>query len=177
MLRNARDDRAFFTALTDDTLRRTHSVRCSTRARTRVAPSDWRRWITQSRRRKRDPGGTAGVADEKFYGSVKRYLDAAKAPPTVRFTVDFYHGLAAWTSSEAAHHAGDQLMVEKRGMRGIAAETLRRGLALASSSSAIPAGARAVYASLAKSGPWRDAARPRHRRADRRAPSSAAKQP
>ena len=131
MLRAARDNRALITTWTDDTLRRT-AAQLQTfdqNLATAMPPRDWSRWVTQFVQAEGEiHGGTAGVADERFYGSVRRYLDATKAPPTIRFTVDFYHGLAAWDFLEAAR-AGDLLMIERKaGRTGISLETLRRGI-------------------------------------------------
>jgi hypothetical protein len=118
-----------------------------------MPPKDWSRWVTQFVQAEGEiHGGTAGVADERFYGSVRRYLDVTMALPTIRYTVDFYHGLAAWDFLEAAR-AGDLLMIERKaGRTGISLETLRRGLALAKIKLGDPAGARAIYTALAKSG-------------------------
>ncbi len=152
MLRAARDNRALPATWTDDTLRGT-AIQLHTFDQRLVAatpPQDWREWIAQFVSSETEiHGGTAGVADERFYGSVRRFMDATRAPIAVRAAVDFYHGLAAWDFTEAAR-AGDLLMAERKARRAwISPETLRQGTALAKIKLGDPAGAHAVYAAVA----------------------------
>ncbi|MDE3173409.1 MAG: fused MFS/spermidine synthase [Gemmatimonadota bacterium] len=75
-------------------------------------PADWHLWVDSFR----DVeallhDGSAGVADESFYGRVDRYLARAAAPPDVRAAVDFTHGLAAWDFAQASR-AADTLIGE-----------------------------------------------------------------
>jgi hypothetical protein len=97
-----------------------------------VAPIDWADWVTEFANAEAIVhGGTAGVADERFYGAVRRYLAAVRAPAAPVAAVDFYHGLAAWDYAEAAR-AGDWMFVEQRsGPGSVPAELLRQGTALA----------------------------------------------
>jgi hypothetical protein len=54
-------------------------------------------------------GGTAGVADEPFYASLRTYAVRAHAPAPARAAIDFLHGLASWNFNEASR-AGQTLI-------------------------------------------------------------------
>jgi predicted membrane-bound spermidine synthase len=153
MLRAARENPALAATWTDDSLRQA-ALQLETfdqHLAAAMPPLDWSQWVTQFVQAEAEiHGGTAGVADKRFYESVRRFIEATKAPPTIRFTVDFYHGLAAWDFAEAAR-AGNLLMIERNAERtGISLETLRQGTALSKLKLGDPAGARAVYAAVAK---------------------------
>ena len=78
---------------------------------------DWHRWIGEFVNAESEiHSGTAGVADERFYGSVRRFVGAKNAPTAIRAVVDFYHGLAAWDYAEAAR-AGELLLADKKAGR------------------------------------------------------------
>jgi spermidine synthase len=64
-------------------------------------PSDWRVWFDQFADAEADlHRGTAGVADEPFYGSMLRYARSQGAPREAVAGVQFLHGLAAWNFPE-----------------------------------------------------------------------------
>ena len=73
-------------------------------------PADWRVWVEGMRESERlIHGGTAGVADEKFYAALRAYSARVNAPAPARAAIDFLHGLAAWNYAEASH-AGQTLI-------------------------------------------------------------------
>jgi len=113
-----------------------------------AAPGDWNAWLDDFATVEEDlHGGTAGVADEDFYGRVRSFLRAVKAPAGPVAAVDLYHGLAAWDYSEAAR-AGEILIAQLQGgARWIPTEILRRGTAVARLELGDPVGAARVYAS------------------------------
>jgi len=154
ILRSARDTRALTESLTDDSLHQTSIQLHAFDQRLEAAntPPDWREWIAQFVNSEAAVhGGTAGVADERFYQGVSRFTNATRAPLAVLAAVDFYHGLASWDFAAAAR-AGDLLIAERAaGRTWISAETLRQGTALSKFKLGDLAGARAVYATVAKS--------------------------
>ncbi len=69
-------------------------------------PSSWHRWMDSfTRVEALLHDGSAGVADERFYGRVYAYLDRTRAPADARAAVDFVHGLRAWNFAQASHAA------------------------------------------------------------------------
>jgi hypothetical protein len=122
----------------------------------RVRPQDWNVWLEEFDLVERDlHAGTAGVADEDFYGRVRAFLAAVKAPGGVGAAVDLHHGIAAWDFAEASR-AGDSLIAQLRGgARWIPTEVVRRGTAVARLRMNDVNGAARVYTSLATlSGGW-----------------------
>ncbi|HET9426115.1 MAG TPA: fused MFS/spermidine synthase [Gemmatimonadaceae bacterium] len=115
-----------------------------------TVPSDWNEWLTQFAAVEEDlHGGTAGAADEAFYGKVRAFLRATKAPAGVLAAVDLHHGLAAWDFTEAAR-AGDTLVAHLvGGARWLPTELVRRGTALAKLELGDVNGAARAYTSLA----------------------------
>ena len=113
-----------------------------------IAPTDWNLWLDQFATVEEDlHGGTAGVADEEFYGRVRAFLRAVKAPGPVVSAVDLYHGLAAWNFAEAAQ-GGDALVAQLRGgARWIPTEVVRRGSAVARLMLGDVAAAASIYSS------------------------------
>ena len=154
MMREARNDRAVIATWVDDSLRHAGlRLRAFHQGLIGVLPpTDWRVWIGEFVNSESEiHSGTAGVADERFYGSVRRFIAVTKAPPPIRAVVDFNHGLAAWDYAETAR-AGELLLAERTAGRSwILSSMLRRGLALARFKLDDLAGARAVYAAGAKS--------------------------
>jgi hypothetical protein len=119
-----------------------------------TAPHQWTAWVSDFVRADSSlQGGTAGVADERFYRDVERFLDATKAPPAVRSAVAFYHGVAAWDFNEVSR-AGDALVGELDAKRTwIPEETLRIGTVLAKAKLGDIVGARATYERLKPDAP------------------------
>jgi hypothetical protein len=117
---------------------------------TSAHPPDWHRWVTQFENTESEiHGGTAGVADDRFYASVRKFLDVAHAPPAIHSVVDFHHGLAAWDFAESAR-AGDVLLAElKSGGTWMTLPALLRGTAISKLESGDVAGAKAIYDSAA----------------------------
>ncbi len=156
MLRGARDDSAVTATWVDDSLRQMAVQLRAFDARLATAhpPADWHSWIGQFVSWENEiHSGTAGVADERFYGSTHRFIDATRAPPPIRAAVDFYHGLAVWDFAEAAR-AGDLLVAEANAGRGwISPPMLRRGTALAKLELGDPVGARAIYEAVPMKNP------------------------
>lgn len=145
--------------ITTDSVLRAASARIADFDRDLVAaaaPSDWNEWLTEFASVEADVhGGTAGAADEEFYGRVRRFLRETRAPAGVSAAVNLYHGLAAWDFAEAAA-AGDTLIAQlKNGARWIPTEIVRRGTAVARLRLNDVDGAARVYTSLATlSGGW-----------------------
>jgi hypothetical protein len=78
------------------------------------ALSTWPEWTSEFFEVERVlHGGTAGVADERFYGAVAAYIDRLVAPDTVREAVAFARALATWDFAEAAR--ASKLLVRARG--------------------------------------------------------------
>lgn len=76
-------------------------------------PADWRLWVDDVRECERLlHGGTAGVADEPFYGRLRSYEQRAHAPQPARAAVEFLHGLATWNFADASR-AGQTLIDER----------------------------------------------------------------
>jgi predicted membrane-bound spermidine synthase len=73
-------------------------------------PADWRLWVEDVRESERLlHGGTAGIADEPFYATLRAYEQRAGAPVPVRAAVEFLHGLATWNFADASR-AGQALI-------------------------------------------------------------------
>lgn len=76
-------------------------------------PADWRVWVEDMRQAERlVHGGTAGVADESFYESLRAYTARAKAPAPARAAIYFLHGLASWDFAEAS--GAGQALIDAR---------------------------------------------------------------
>jgi len=113
-------------------------------------PGNWELWLDQANAIDRlRNGGTAGVADEEFYGSLIRYMDRFKAPAVVRDVVAFRHGVASWNFAEVAD-AGERLLpVITSERRWMGADELRDGLVLAKLHLRDAAGAQRRFYQLA----------------------------
>jgi hypothetical protein len=98
-------------------------------------------------------GGTAGVADEGFYGRIRQFVVAAKAPAGVIATTNFYHGLASWDFAEAARASAVLLEENREGRHWIPTAPLRQGTMLARIKVGDLAGARAAYHELQPDSP------------------------
>jgi spermidine synthase len=113
-------------------------------------PGNWELWLDQANGIDRlRNGGTAGVADEEFYGSLDRVMDRFHAPAVVRDVVSFRHAIASWRFA-AALETGERLLpvvVSER--RWIGADELRDGLVLAQLHLGDAAGAQRRFYKLA----------------------------
>ena len=106
-------------------------------------PSDWRVWIDQVAEAESDlHRGTAGVADERFYGPILRYARTQGAPRNAVAAIEFLHGLAAWNYGEVLA-ASPMLEAAQRQRRPwIASELLRDGTVVAHLATGDVTGAR-----------------------------------
>jgi hypothetical protein len=112
-------------------------------------PASWPHWTAEALRVEQDlHGGTAGVADERFYGAVYAYLRAAGAPPEARAAIDFRHGLAAWDFAQASAAADTLAQSIARGESWVTAAELRDGAVVARLRLGDVAGARRIYDAL-----------------------------
>lgn len=115
-----------------------------------TAPSDWHGWLAGMDSAEQDlHDGTAGVADERFYGAVEQYLARTKAPAEVTTAVRFLHGVAAWQWAEARDAAPVLIASAQRGIDLVPLDVLREGAALSHIELADPHGAAAIFRSLA----------------------------
>ena len=116
---------------------------------TSAPPSSWSLWTRAAAEAEaRVHGGTAGVADERFYGAVRGFLDRTAAPPTARAGIDFLHALALhdWDTARAA--SPPLLSAAARGEEWIPAELLRNGLVVAELAVADTRAARETFRRL-----------------------------
>ena len=112
-------------------------------------PTNWRLWLeTMSQVEASLAGGTAGVADEKFYATAKRYAERHRAPTGVRDVLDFRRALAAWDFPAAAE-AGERLsQAALQETSWIPPDEVRDGLVMARIKAGDPAGAERALRSL-----------------------------
>ncbi|HTR77275.1 MAG TPA: hypothetical protein VMH39_04170, partial [Gemmatimonadaceae bacterium] len=120
------------------------------RLATASPPMDWRLWTNELATVEGDLHfGTAGIADERFYNDVTRYLDrVGSAPDEVRATVAFLHGLAVWNYAEAAAGGTVLLGAEQRKETWIPLDLLRDGVGLADLMDDQAPAARMVFMTL-----------------------------
>jgi hypothetical protein len=115
-----------------------------------AAPADWRQWLADVQAVERDlHGGTAGVADEEFYGSLYRYMSLQAAPQGARDAVAFMHGLAAWDFAEASRAADNLLPYALNDVSWIPVDDLRDGGAVAKLRTGDVQGAKRYWRALA----------------------------
>jgi predicted membrane-bound spermidine synthase len=95
-------------------------------------PADWRAWIDEFMEAESElHRGTAGVADEQFYGSMLRYARTEGAPREAVATIEFLHGLASWNFPEVLA-ASPTLEAAQRARRPwVSSELLRDGTVVA----------------------------------------------
>lgn len=116
-----------------------------------VAPSDWRLWTRSMLEVEQDVhGGTAGVADERFYSTLDRFLAVTNAPPFPRSIVRFTHGMAAWDWPAVLREAPTLAVVERSGERWIPPLLVRDAVVIAHLRTGDQAGARAAFNSLSR---------------------------
>jgi predicted membrane-bound spermidine synthase len=116
-------------------------------------PADWALWFrTVTAVEQELHGPAAGHADEKFYGSLLRYLDRAKAPAIAVASAQLMHGLAAW-DFPAASRAADKVMADPSfGTGWVPHDMLRDGGVVAKLMTGDVAGARRLYDRLTSAG-------------------------
>ena len=115
------------------------------------APSNWELWLEQANGVDRlRNGGTAGIADEQFYGALVKFMDRHRAPGTARDVVAFRRALAGWNFAEAAAAADRLMPVVLAEHRWISPDELRDGLVMARLHLRDAAGARQALDTLAK---------------------------
>jgi spermidine synthase len=96
------------------------------------SPTDWRAWVQEFVTVEEElHGGSAGVADEVFYGKVRAFLTRTSAPATPRAAVDFIHGLAAWDFQEASRASDVLLQRRMAGEEWVPPTLLAGGAAVA----------------------------------------------
>ncbi len=109
-------------------------------------PVDWRLWIqSMSAVEAGIHGGMAGVVDSAFYRSVRAYLVRANAPPLVRSSIDFLHGLASWDFTEASGAADPLIAAAAAGVQWVEPDMLCDGAVIAKLALGDRAGARAAF--------------------------------
>jgi spermidine synthase len=117
-------------------------------------PADWRLWAQDFDGVEQDLHmGSAGVADERFYGTIRAFLARAGAPDEARAAVEFHHALATWTWADAVR-AGAVLtraLVQHR-EQWVPLDLLREGLVVANLRLGDAAAASAVFKTLAPFG-------------------------
>jgi spermidine synthase len=106
-------------------------------------PADWRVWFDRFIDVEADlHRGTAGVADESFYGSMLRYARSQGAPREAVAAIEFLHGLAAWNFPQVLA-ASPVLEPAQRARRAwISSELLRDGTVVAHLATGDVSGAR-----------------------------------
>ena len=116
-------------------------------------PADWELWFRTVVAVEAELHGPAqGVADERFYGTLHRYLERAGAPDVTRATADFMHALARW-DFPAASRAVDRIMSDPSlGTGWVPPEMLRDGGVVAKLMIGDVAGARRIYDRLTVAG-------------------------
>ena len=115
-------------------------------------PADWRLFVDDVRESERLlHGGTAGVADDAFYGRLRQYVARVNAPAAVRAAIDFLHGLAAWDYAEASR-AGEGLLAarEHDKVDWLPVSFTRNGLVVARIQLGDFVGARAAFTAYAR---------------------------
>jgi hypothetical protein len=114
-------------------------------------PSDWRLWLADALSVDDDlHRGTAGIADEAFYDSIRRYARRHDAPAIVLDAIAFSHGLAVWDFAEAALASGPLLDAVQRGDHWVSPQFLRDGSVIARIATGDTAGAREASDTLAR---------------------------
>jgi spermidine synthase len=106
-------------------------------------PSDWRVWFDEVADAESDlHRGTAGVADEQFYGSILRYARAQRPPREAIAALEFLHGLAAWNFPEVLAASPVLEAAQRAGRPWVSAELLRDGTVAAHLATGDASGAR-----------------------------------
>lgn len=94
--------------------------------------------------------GTAGVADERFYSALDRYLAATNAPPAPRAAVAFAHGVAAWDWPAVLKAAPLIPSGERASERWVPLQLVRDAVVIAHLRTGNPTAARTAFDSLSR---------------------------
>jgi hypothetical protein len=112
-------------------------------------PPDWQLWFRSVVQVEAELHGPAdGVADERFYGALERYLVRAKAPPAALAAQRFMHALAVWDWPAAARAAEPLLLAARFGEGWVPELMLRDGATVARIKTGDTAGATKVFNGL-----------------------------
>ena len=115
------------------------------------APSNWELWLEQANGVDRlRNGGTAGIADEAFYGALVKFMNRHRAPGSRAGRRRIPPRLAGWNFAEAAAAADRLMPVVLAEHRWISPDELRDGLVMARLHLRDAAGARQALDTLAK---------------------------
>ena len=116
-------------------------------------PADWQLWFRTVTTVEADlHGPAAGVADEKFYGALQRYLARAHAPDVAVASAELVHALAVW-DFPAASRAADKVMADPSfGTGWVPPDMLREGGVVAKLMTGDIAGARRMFDRLTSAG-------------------------
>jgi spermidine synthase len=108
-------------------------------------PANWGLWLRDAVAVYAElHGGSAGVADERFFADARRYLDRHRAPAYAHDAMAFLHGIAAWDFSEAATAADRLFPAMKAGAPFLPADLFSDGAVVAKLKTNDPAGARRI---------------------------------
>ena len=118
-----------------------------------AAPPDWELWFRSVLVVERElHGPAAGVADERFYDALHRYLARARAPEVVLASAQFMHALATWDFQRASQ-AADRLMADQTlGTGWLPPDMLRDGAVVAKLRIGDVPGARRIFDRLTYAG-------------------------
>jgi hypothetical protein len=116
-----------------------------------VAPSDWRRWVSQLFDVDRDMhGGSPGSVDPQLYRRVDDFVERVNAPSTVRQSVEFLKAADRWDFA-LVQRVGDELITRTRnGERWFSVDYLRDATVVAHLKTGDPAGAKKAFDALAQ---------------------------
>ena len=115
------------------------------------APGNWDRWLERANVVDRlRSGGTAGVADEPFYSTLRTFMARHRAPQPASDVLAFRHGIASWNFAEANAAATRLMPVVLKEHRWISPDEFRDGLVIARLHLRDAAGARQALDGLEK---------------------------
>ncbi len=113
-------------------------------------PADWHSWMKAVVEVDEDlHGGTAGVADTGFFGTMRRFAAGHGAPVEARAGIEFLNGIAAWDWPKAAI-SSEALVATTDSIEWIPDFLLRNGAAVAYTMIGDTTGARDVLRTFAR---------------------------
>jgi hypothetical protein len=116
-------------------------------------PADWRRWTQNALAIEANMnGGTAGVADERFFRDVYAFMKKHAAPSEAWDAIRFRHGLATWDFEQAAETAARLIPLAAEQKPWVDADELRAGATMSRLRRGDPAGAREALKRLRNAG-------------------------